>query len=62
MAAVKLKLREGKLTLKKYNSSMWISPMFVKAKGRQDPLTGEEAVRFLSDLRALNRSLVYPDH
>ena len=36
--------------------------MFVKAKGRQDPLTGEEAVRFLSDLRTLNRSLVYPEH
>ena len=35
--------------------------MFVKAKGRQDPLTGEEAVRFLR-LRALNRSLVYPEH
>ena len=62
MATVKLKLKEGKLKLKRYDSSMWISPMFVKAKGREDPLTGEEAVRFLSDLRALNKSLVYPSH
>ena len=49
MATMKLKLKEGKLKLKRYDSSMWISPMFVKAKGRVDPLTGEEAVRFLGD-------------
>ena len=62
MTTIKLKLKEGKLTLKEYDSSMRTSPMFVKAKGRTNPLTGEEAVQFLSDLRGLNKSLVYPEH
>jgi hypothetical protein len=36
--------------------------MFVKAKGRDDPETGMEAVRFLTDLRALNNALEWPAH
>ena len=35
---------------------------FVKGKGRLDPTTGEEAMRFLTDLRSLNNAISYPGH
>ena len=60
LAATKLKLREGTMRLVKYEANQWISQMFIKGKGRVDPATGEEAVRFLSDLRSLNSAIDYP--
>jgi len=60
LAATKLKLKEGTMRLVKYEANQWISQMFIKGKGRVDPATGEEAVRFLSDLRSLNNAIDYP--
>ena len=34
----------------------------MKGKGRLDPATGEEAVRFLTDLRSLNNAIACPGH
>ena len=45
-----------------YEANQWISQLFVKGKGRIDPATGEEAVRFLTDLRSLNNAIAYPGH
>jgi hypothetical protein len=36
--------------------------MFVKGKGRVDPETQEEAVRFLTDFRAVNGALEWTAH
>jgi hypothetical protein len=60
LAATKLKLKEGTMRLVKYEANRWISQMFIERKGRVDPATGEEAVRFLSDLRSLNNAIDYP--
>ena len=45
-----------------YEVNQWISQLFVKGKGRIDPATGEEAVRFLTDLSNLNNAIAYPGH
>jgi site-specific DNA-cytosine methylase len=60
--ALKKKLDAGWLKLVPYDSEAWISMMFVKAKGRIDPESGLEAVRFLSDLRPVNSALDWPAH
>ena len=57
MAALRMKVKKRHLRVVTYQREQWISPMFVKAKGRDDPETGMEAVRFLTDLRALNSAL-----
>jgi hypothetical protein len=57
MAGIKKKLKARSLKLVAYSHAQWISMMFVKAKGRKDPETGEEALRFLTDLRAVNAGL-----
>ena len=36
--------------------------MFVKPKGRQDPITGLELLRFLTDFRAVNQELCWKAH
>ncbi len=62
LAGIKKKLGAGSLKLKKYDYRQWISALFVKPKGRVDPDTGEEALRFLTDLRALNNALEWSAH
>ena len=62
MAATKLKLKDGQLRLVKYSHEQWICQVFAKGKGRIDAMTGEEAVRFLTDLRSLNSAITYPAH
>ena len=62
MAALRDKLSVGSLKLVKYNYKQWISPMFVKPKGRKDPLTGLELLRFLTDFRAVNSVLEWAGH
>ena len=62
LEATKGKLREGTMRLVKYEANQWISQLFVKGKGRIDPVTNEEAVRFLTDLRSLNNAISYPGH
>ena len=62
LAATKEKLRGGSMRLVAYEANQWISQLFVKGKGRIDPATGEEAVRFLTDLRSLNNAIAYPGH
>ena len=61
-AALRVKLADRSMKLMPYSREQWISMMFVKAKGRIDPKTQEEAVRFLTDLRALNSALEWPAH
>jgi hypothetical protein len=60
--ALRKKLDAGWLKLVPYDPEAWISMMFVKAKGRVDPETLLEAVRFLTDLRAVNAALDWPAH
>ena len=62
MVALRDKLKIGSLRLVKYKTSQWISPMFVKPKGRQDPITGLELLRFLTDFRAVNQELCWKAH
>ena len=62
LEATKAKLKEGTMRLVKYEANQWISQLFVKGKGRIDPVTNEEAVRFLTDLRSLNNAISYPGH
>ena len=62
MTALRDKLEIGSLRLVKYEASQWISPMFVKPKGRQDPITGLELLRFLTDFRAVNQELCWKAH
>jgi hypothetical protein len=62
LEATKAKLKEGTMRLVKYEANQWISQLFVKGKGRIDPVTNEEAVRFLTDLRSLNDAISYPGH
>ena len=57
MEAIKEKLRLGSMRLIKYDYKQWVSHMFIKGKGRVDPETQEEAVRFLTDFRAVNGAL-----
>ena len=45
-----------------YEANQWISQLFVKGKEGIDPMTGEEVVRFLTDLRSLNDAIAYPGH
>ena len=61
-AATKEKLKGGSMRLVAYEANRWISQLFVKGKGRIDPATREEAVRFLTDLRSLNNAIAYPGH
>ena len=60
LAATKEKLKGGTMRLVAYEANQWISQLFVKGKGRIDPATGEETVRFLTDLRSLNNAIAYP--
>jgi hypothetical protein len=62
LSALRKKLDAGWLKLVPYDPKAWISMMFVKAKGRVDPETLLEAVRFLTDLRAVNAALEWPAH
>ncbi len=61
-AAIKQKLSDRTMRLVKYGPEQWISQMFAKAKGRLDSTTKLEAVRLLTDLRALNAALEYAAH
>ena len=64
LAATKEELKGGtmRLQLVAYEANQWISQLFVKEKGKIDPETGEEAVRFLTDLRSLNNAIAYSGH
>ena len=62
MAAIREKLGVRSLKLVRYNVNQWVSPMFVKPKGRQDPMTGLELLRFLTDFRAVNAGLQWNAH
>ena len=62
MAALRKKRGLGSLRLVRYTTSQWISPMFVKPKGRQDPIIGLELLRFLTDFRAVNQELCWKTH
>ena len=62
MAALREELGVGSLKVVKYKTSQWVSPMFVKPKGRQDPVTQLELLRFLTDLRAVNQELCWKAH
>jgi hypothetical protein len=62
VAGIKQKLKTGSMKLVKYHYQQCISAMFVKPKGRIDPDTNLEALRFLTDLRALNSSLEWSKH
>ena len=62
MAAIREKLGMGSLNLVKYNVNQWISPMFVKPKGRVDQMTGLELLSFLTDFRAANKGLQWNEH
>lgn len=62
MAAIREKLGVRLLKLVRYNVHWWVSPMFVKPKGRQDLLTGLELLRFLTDFRAVNAGLQWNAH
>ena len=52
----------GHLKEVQYDSNMWISPLFVKAKEKLDPETGLPRVRLLADLKLLNPNLVHPEY
>jgi hypothetical protein len=62
LAALRQKLASRKMKLVAYDPESWISSLFVKGKGRLDPETEEEAVRFLTDLRQANAALTWPEH
>lgn len=52
----------GHLQEVEYDPKMWISPLFIKTKGRTDPETGIVKVRLLADLRQLNANIINPDY
>jgi hypothetical protein len=62
IAALRQKLKDRSMKLVPYGPDQWIIMMFAKGKGRIDPETGEEAVRFLTDLRQVNAALKWPEH
>ena len=53
-------IKLGHLKYVDYDPKQWISPMFVKSKGKIDESTGLPAVRILADLRHLNSHLSHP--
>jgi hypothetical protein len=59
-AELKLRLQRGHLKLVTYDRKFWISRMFTKGKDRVNPETGLEAIRFLTDLREVNKAIQWP--
>ena len=62
MAAIREKLGLGALRLVRHAKSQWITPMFVKPKGRKDPMTGLKLLRFRTDFRAVHTELEWKSH
>lgn len=60
--AIQAEIDAGRLCEVEYDESFWISPLFVKNKGKMDPETGLPSVRLLADLTLLNDHLVIPDY
>lgn len=56
-AELRLRLERGHIKLVKYSPKAWMSRMFTKLKGRTNPQTGLEAIRFLTDLRTVNSAI-----
>ena len=55
-------IEAGHMKQVEYDHRMWISPLFVKTKGRVDPETGLPKVRLLADLSLLNPNLSHPEY
>ena len=59
LAATKEKLKAGTMRLVAYEAHQWITQLFVKGKGRIDPMTGREAARFSTGLRSLDNAIPF---
>ena len=61
-AQIDEEIATGNMKYVLYQPQMWISPLFIKAKGRTDPATGMPLVRLLADLRQPNANLKHPHY
>jgi site-specific DNA-cytosine methylase len=59
-AELRLRMQRGHIKLVTYSRDQWVSRMFTKGKDRINPETGMEAIRFLTDLRELNKAIQWP--
>ena len=60
IAGLRLRMERGHLKLVRYESNQWIANMFCKGKGRENPETGLEAIRLLTDFRKINAAIAWP--
>ena len=62
LASIRQKVKSWSMRVVPYNYKQRISMLFTKDKKRIDPETGLQALRFLTDLRAVNSSIDYSGH